>query len=131
MVATQRKELKMNAQVEIIKFAAFYNEGARGLQGGAAQNDKVWGVAKVGSTLVNFWGRRNGKLKFKTFLKSQEGKVMAKYEEKIGGRTDGGDIYAALNPSSEMVRILSPKLKEQVVSHYYSDMSRGKLNTTH
>jgi hypothetical protein len=119
------------AQVELIKFAAFYNEGVRGMTGGAPKNDKVWGVAKVGSTLVNFWGRRNGTLKFKTFLKTQEAKVMAKYAEKIGGRTDGGDIYTPIAPTSAIVKTLSPNLESQLVSHFYSAMSTGKLNTRH
>lgn len=118
------------AQVEMIKFAAFYNEGVRGMTGGAAQNDKVWGVAKIDGKLVNFWGRRNGKLKFKTRFLTEMNKVMDKYEEKIGGRTDGGDIYTPV-VGEAMRSALCPRLEKQIVAHFYSDMSLGKLNTRH
>lgn len=120
-----------NANVTLIKFAAFYNEGVRGMTSGAPQNDKVWGVAKIGNTLVNFWGRRNGQLKFKTRYLSEMSKVMAKYEEKIGARTDGGDVYTAIAPSSILIKSLTPNLEAQLVSHYYAAMSLGKLNTKH
>lgn len=119
------------AHIELIKFCSFYNEGVRGMTGGAAQNDKVWGVARINGTLVNFWGRRNGQMKFKTFLKSQEAKVMAKYAEKIGGRTDGGDIYTPAATTSALIAALCPMLKQRLSSHYYSAMSQGKLNTRH
>jgi len=118
------------ANVEIIRFAHFYKEGGRGARGGAAQNDKVWGVAKINGTLVNFWGRRNGKLKFKTRFLNELSDVLSKYAEKIGARTDGGDIYTPVN-SPEMQRTLCPSLIADVTSHYYSDMSKGKLNTRH
>ena len=119
------------ALVEVIKFAHFYNEGFRGAMGGAPSNDKVWGIAKINGTLVNFWGRRNGTLKFKTFLKSQEAKVLAKYAEKIGGRTDGGDIYTPMSPDSALVKALTPKLTADITKFYYTAMSTGKLNTRH
>jgi hypothetical protein len=118
------------ANIVLTHFAHFYNEGARGLAGNAPQNDKVWGIAKINGTLVNFWGRRNGTLKFKTFLKGQEYKVLGKYEEKIGGRTDGGDIYTPIT-GSEMVNALSPKLIADISKHYYTAMSKGALNTRH
>ena len=34
----------MNVQVKIEAFGIFYKDGARGERGGAAQNDKVWGI---------------------------------------------------------------------------------------
>lgn len=119
------------AQVEIIKFGHFYNEGFRGeVLGHAPQNDKVWGIAKVDGKLVNFWGRRNGKLKFKTRFLSEMSKVMDKWAEKVGGRTDGGDIYTPVT-NSKMVSMLCPNLAADITSHFYSDMSKGKLNTRH
>lgn len=122
--------VKSNAKIELIAFAHFYNEGARGHAGNAPQNDKVWGVAKVNGTLVNFWGRRNGVLKFKTRFLSETNKVMAKYAEKIGDRTDGGDIYTPVR-GAEMVNMLSPKLTDDISKYYYTAMSLGKLNTNH
>lgn len=119
------------ANVQIIKLGHVYNEGARGEKGGAASNDKVWGIAKIENSLVSFSGRRNGKLKFKTHLKGSEAKLNAKWGEKIGGRTDGGDIYTVINPDSAMASTLCPKLKSDVESHFYSDMAKGKLNTRH
>ena len=117
------------ANVQIIRFAHFYNEGTRGAAGNAPQNDKVWGIAKVNNTLVNFWGRRNGVLKFKTRFLSEMSVVQAKYEEKIGGRKTG-DVYTAVsNPA--MMSMLCPKLEADVSKHYYSAMSLGKLNTKH
>lgn len=119
-----------NTQIEVIKFASFYNEGARGSCGGAAQNDKVWGVATVNGTLVNFWGRRNGKLRFKTFLKGQMNTVLNKYQEKIGGRTDGGDIYTPVNGPA-MRDAICPNLSKSISHFFYSSMARGTLNISH
>ena len=119
-----------NAKIELISFAHFYNEGARGNAGNAPQNDKVWGVAKINNTLVNFWGRRNGVLKFKTRFLSELPVVMAKYEEKIGGRKDGGDIYTPVTGAA-MVNALSPKLADDLSKYYFTAMSHGKLNTNH
>ena len=121
-----------NAQknVTIVKFGHFYNEGERGARGNAPQNDKVWGIAKIGTTTVNFWGRRNGVLKFKTCLNTQLGKVAEKWEEKIGGRTDGGDIYTPVT-SVEMIATLCPTLEKDVSHFYYKAMASGKLNTNH
>lgn len=118
------------SNVQIVKFAHFYNEGARGAKGGAASNDKVWGIAKIDGKLVNFWGRRNGKLKFKTRFLSELGAVMEKYAEKIGGRTDGGDVYTPVTNAS-MIGTLCPFLVSDITKHFYSDMSKGKLNTRH
>lgn len=118
------------ASVEISRFGAFYNEGERGARGGAASNDKVWGIAVVNGTLVNFWGRRNGVLKFKTFPKGTERKAAAKWAEKIGGRTDGGDVYTPVT-NEAMRRTLCPSLEQDVRSYYFRAMSKGTLNTKH
>lgn len=119
------------ANVVVEKFGAFYNEGARGERGGAAQNDKVWGIARIENTLVTFWGRRNGKLKFKT-MPGAAGReaAMQKWSEKTGARRDGGDIYMSVQ-KEEMRKFFCPTLQQDLVSFYYSDMSKGKLNTRH
>lgn len=119
------------ANVVVEKFGAYYNEGARGNAGGAAQNDKVWGVAMIENTLVTFWGRRNGKLKFKT-MPGRAGReaAMQKWSEKTGTRRDGGDIYMSVQ--NEAVRAtFCPTLKQDLVSFYYSDLAKGKVNTKH
>jgi hypothetical protein len=108
------------AQVQILAAAHFYNEGARGRAGGAASNDKIWGIARVGTTLVRFWGRRNGALKFKTEI---NGTPTALLGEKIckGYMVMGENSIAAL----------TPRLVQDMPSQYYSAMSRGQLNTRH
>lgn len=122
---------KQMANVVVEKFGVYYNEGARGANGGAAQNDKVWGIARIENTLVTFWGRRNGKLKFKT-MPGQAGKLAAeaKWAEKTGARRDGGDIYMSI-AKEQMRTFFSPSLIADLTTHFYSDMSLGKLNTRH
>lgn len=120
----------MNVQVKIEAFGIFYKDGARGERGGAAQNDKVWGIASIGKSLVTFWGRRNGKLKFKT-MPGEAGRAAAydKWDEKTGARRSG-DVYTSI--ANEMVRgTLCPNLSKDLVGFYFSDMARGKLNTNH
>lgn len=118
-----------NVAVTVEKFGAFYNEGARGYAGGAAKNDKVWGIAKINNTLVTFWGRRNGKLKFKT-MPGAAGKMKA--ENTWATKTDpnrNGDVYFAIRP--EMQKFFVANLEADLVSYFYSDMALGKLNTNH
>jgi hypothetical protein len=108
------------AQVEILVAAHFHNEGERGLRGGAAQNDKVWGLAKIGTTMVRFWGRRNGKLKFKTEINGMPRDLLRAKLNK--GYEVMGNNYQA---------ILAPRLAADMPSQYFSAMSRGQLNTRH
>lgn len=120
----------MSVQVEVVKFGAFYNEGVRGTTGGAAQNDKVWGIARINNTLVTFWGRRNGKLKFKT-MPGTAGKIAAenKWAEKVNPNRNGDTYMSVTKP--EMRKFFSPNLEADLVSYFYSDMATGKLNTKH
>jgi hypothetical protein len=108
------------AQVEILAAAHYYEAGARGRRGGAAQNDKVWGIAKVGNTMVRFWGRRNGKLSFKTEINGMPHDLLR--EKLIKGYELMGNNYQAA---------FAPTLKSAMPSQYYSAMSRGQLNTRH
>src|SRR4051812_2884153 len=108
------------AQVEIVNFAAFFGKGAH-----TNHSDKVWGNVKIENTLVSFWGKRNGRLSFKTRAGVQGRRdAESKWAEKIGGRRDGGDVYTIV--SSPVTRaLLCPTLQEDVVSHFYSKMSKG------
>jgi hypothetical protein len=108
------------AQVQILVAAHFYNEGARGRNGGAPKNDKVWGLAKVGTTMVRFWGRRNGGLKFKTEINGIP-------HDLIGSKLEKG--YMEMGPNS--MAALVPELERDMPRQYYSAMSRGQLNTRH
>jgi hypothetical protein len=110
----------MSAQIEILAATHFYNEGQRGRQGGAAQNDKVWGIAKIGNTLVRFWGRRNGQLKFKTEIHGMPHDLLR--QKLIKGYELMGSNYQAM---------FAPTLRSAMPSQYYSAMSRGQLNTRH
>lgn len=112
------------ATVEILGFGHAYNEGERGMAGGAAQNDKIWGYGRVGNTLVSFWGRRGGALRFKTFFASEKAEVEAIYASKVKSK------YIAIRNES-MMETLRPGLKEGIIAAYYSAMSKGKLNTNH
>lgn len=112
------------ANVQLIALAHFYNEGTRGWQGGAPSNDKVWGIAKIQGTLVNFWGRRNGKLKFKTHIDGLF-PVAVKLSEKVRKG------YTELNANGAAAAQLCPSLVEDVTRFYYSDLARGKVNTSH
>lgn len=125
------RTVNSNSRVDLIAFAHYYNEGARGARGGAASNDKVWGVARIDGKLVNFWGRRGGVLKFKTFFAAEEGKVMQKYAEKTGDRRDGGDIYTAVKPTSPLVNVLVPDLHTKISSYFYKGLRAGTVNTNH
>jgi len=130
-ITTQTQIVATNSSIELLAFCHFYNEGERGERGGSASNDKVWGVAKINGTLVNFWGRRNGTMSFKTFLGSQMEKVMAKYREKTGARRDGSDIYTGYSTTSQLVACLTPDLHANLSKTYYSKMAKGMLNTSH
>jgi hypothetical protein len=108
------------AQVEILAAAHFLNEGARGRAGGAAQNDKVWGIAKIGTSMVRFWGRRNGQLKFKTEVNGMPHDLLR--EKLIKGYELMGSNYQAM---------FTPTLKSAMPSQYFSAMARGQINTRH
>lgn len=108
------------AQVQILAAAHFYKAGSRGMRGGADQNDKVWGIAKIGSTTVRFWGRRNGKLKFKTEIAG------APYEL-LDRKVNEGYVTIGQRRLAD----LCPTLESDIRSNFFSDMARGQLNTRH
>lgn len=120
----------MSALVTIEKFGAFYNEGARGMRGGAAQNDKVWGIARINNITVTFWGRRGGTMRFKTHI-GAKGKLdaLAKWAEKTG-RSNSRDVYFEVR-EGQMRESLAPRLEQALEHYFYSAMSLGKLNTNH
>jgi hypothetical protein len=113
----------MAAQVQIINFGCFYGPGAK-----TVHSDKVWGNAEINGSLVSFWGKRGGRLSFKTRAGAQGRRdAEMKWAEKIGGRTSG-DVYTVVS-DAKIQRLLCPTLAEDVVSHYYSKMSKGQLKT--
>jgi hypothetical protein len=110
--------------VNIIRFGAFYNEGARGAAGHAPSNDKVWGIARVGGALVNFWGRRNGVLKFK--LHDDETRVMSKWVEKT--TRSRGDRYVPVS-RQDTINMLCPNLVRDVGRYFGRAVQIGTINT--
>jgi len=111
----------MNVQVEVQKFGIYYND--------LKNSDKVWGIARINNTLVTFWGRRNGKLKFKTVLKGQAEKAMLAWSEKTNPFRNG-DTYSSVDRLDQR-RQYAPTLEQDLVHYFYTDMSKGKLNTRH
>jgi hypothetical protein len=110
------------AQIEIVHFGAFYGKGAHTMN-----SDKVWGNAVIGGTMVSFWGKRNGRLSFKTRAGAQGRRdAESKWNEKTGGRRDGGDVYTPVTSQNTRM-LLCPTLKQDLVSFYYSKMARGQL----
>jgi hypothetical protein len=113
--------------VTIERFAAFYNQGERGATGGAAQNDKIWGIAVVDNKRCTFWGRRNAKLRFKSMpgvLGRQAAEEM--YQFKIN--KPNGNSYTPIT-TTNIRDLLVPNLEAQITSFFYSDLSAGKINT--
>ena len=113
--------------VTIERFAAFYNRGERGSKGGAAQNDKIWGVAVVDNKRCAFWGRRNHKLRFKS-MPGVDGRQAAEvlYQHKIN--KPNGNSYTPITISG-IQEMLVPNLYSQISSFFYSDLATGKINT--
>ena len=114
--------------VIIERFACFYEEGVRGLNGGAAKHDKVWGIAVVDNKRCTFWGRRGCKMRFKT-MPGHIGRAAAEaiWNEKTGDRSSG-DVYTPI--IDEAIRnLLVPGLAEQITAYFYSDLAQGKINT--
>ena len=102
-------------KIEIVKFGACYND--------AKNNDKVWGIARVNNTLVNFWGRRGATLRFKTHSGADAAsKLLAKWEEK-------STRYVEVTLESVRAKLVGENFASQVSSNYYSAMRRGTLNT--
>lgn len=99
--------------VNLIKFAHFYNEGARGATGGAPQNDKIWGVVSILGGTFTFFGRRTGKL---TLNRVSLPEALAKFEEKTGGRRSG-DVYTQVSNLS-MIDTLAPNLSTRLRTAY-------------
>lgn len=105
------------AKIEIVKFGACYDK--------AKNNDKIWGIARINNTLVNFWGRRGATLRFKTHIGSQAlNLLLGKWETKT-------PRYTEITLTSVREKLVGENFAEQIVSDYYSAMGRGTLNTAH
>lgn len=94
------------ATVELVSVAHYFEEGSRGMRGGASKHDKIWGLARVNGMLVRFWGRRNS-----TPSVMFEGGMEAG-RKLLGEKLDKG--YRALGPKT--VAELCPGLERMIAS---------------
>lgn len=115
------------AKVEILKVGHALIAGKRGEEGGAPSKDSIWGVATVQGNVVAFWGRRGGKLRFKTATKKDLGKMLSIFEAKVAGKHKGF-AYEDLSDNAALIEERLPNLAEMVGKTYYKDMANGKLN---
>lgn len=115
------------ANVQILKVGHALIQGERGEKGGAPSKDSVWGVATVQGNVVVFWGRRNGKLRFKTEKRENLPKVLAVFEAKVAGKHKGF-AYEDISDDTARIDALLPDLAVNVGKTFYKDMGCGKLN---
>jgi hypothetical protein len=114
------------AKVEILKVGHALVAGTRGDKGGAPSKDSIWGLAFVGGgTLVKFFGRRGGVLRFKTEKKANLPDALAMFEDKLAGK---GMDYNYTEVSGKALDELVPNLAETVSKGYYAAAKAGKLN---
>jgi hypothetical protein len=116
------------AKVEIIKLGHALIEGERGEKGGKPSKDSVWGIAYVGNALVKFYGRRGGKLRFKTEKKAALDEALALFEEKLAGKDVKGIKYVDVS-SAKGIKETCPSIVEDVSKGYYAAVREGKVNT--
>ena len=115
----------MAANVEILKVGHALVPGVRGDKGGAPSKDSIWGLAFVGSTLVKFFGRRGGVLRYKTEKKANLPEALAMFEKKVSGE---GMEYRYAEVSPKKLADLVPDLAATVGKGYYVAVKTGKLN---
>jgi hypothetical protein len=113
------------AKVEILKVGHALVAGTRGEKGGAPSKDSIWGLAYVGGTLVKFFGRRGGVLRFKTEKKVNLPEAMAMFEDKLSGK---GMDYNYKEVAEKNLETLVPDLANVVGKGYYAAVKAGKLN---
>lgn len=113
------------ATVEILKVGHALVAGVRGDKGGAPSKDSIWGLAFVGASLVKFYGRRGGVLRFKTEKKATLPDALSMFEDKLAGR---GQDYSYTEVSAKKLDDLVPNLSEIVGKGYYAAVKAGKLN---
>lgn len=113
------------AKVEILKVGHALVAGVRGEKGGAPSKDSIWGLAFVGSTLVKFFGRRGGVMRFKTEKKANLPDALAMFEDKLAGK---GMDYSYSEVAPKNFESLIPDLANTVSKGYYAAVKAGKLN---
>lgn len=113
------------AKVEILKVGHALVAGVRGDKGGAPSKDSIWGLAFVGTTLVKFFGRRGGVMRFKTEKKANLPEALAMFEDKLAGK---GMDYNYTEVRGKNLDELVPDLANTVGKGYYASVKAGTLN---
>ncbi len=113
------------AQVEILKVGHALVAGVRGEKGGAPSKDSIWGLAFVAGTLVKFFGRRGGALRFKTEKKASLPDALAMFEDKLAGK---GMEYSYTEVSPKNLDDLVPDLSTAISKGYSAAAKAGKVN---
>jgi hypothetical protein len=103
-------------------------KGTRGEAGGAPSKDSLWGVAFIGASLVKFYGRRNGTMRFKTVKKAELPEALTQFQEKQTGFPFGKKIDARYTDVTANHGDYIPDLAA-LASSYYAAVKAKKVNT--
>lgn len=119
------------AKVDIIKMGHAFHKGQRGeKEGGAPSKDSIWGIAFVGGSLVKFFGRRGGKMRFKSEKKADLPAAIEQFtNEKLSGFPFGKKLdcrYTEVAPAN--FNELVPDLETEISKHYYAALKEKKVN---
>lgn len=98
--------------VQILKVGHALVQGVRGEKGGAPSKDSIWGVAKVGTKVVKFFGRNGGKLRFKTERDTEA--CLAMFQKKVKGEGMSyhyTDVTSKLHDNAELQKKISVEFR--------------------
>jgi hypothetical protein len=120
------------AQVEIIRLGHALVDGERGEKGGKPSKDSVWGLAYIGAgkgqRLVKFYGRRGGKLRFKTEKRTELDAALELFALKLEGKDVKGIQYVDIT-SAKAIKQTCPTIMEDVAKGFAAAQKEGKVNT--
>ena len=115
------------AKAQIISLAHALVLGARGEAGGAPSKDSIWGIAKVGNTIVSFSGRRNADtFRYMTHKQVELEALKQKFADKLQGK----NIWYSYADKTASAEQLVAGLAEKVGTGYYKAVAARKLNNT-
>lgn len=117
----------MAAVVEIQALGHCTFKGKRGEAGGAPSKDSLWGVAFIGGTLVKFFGRRGGTMRFKTEKKADLPAALTMFQEKQTGFPFSKKIDARYTDVTANAAEYFPDTKT-LSNAFYAAQKVGKVN---
>lgn len=116
-----------NAKIEIVRLGHALIEGERGEKGGKPSKDSVWGIALISEKIVKFYGRRNGKLRFKVERKGTMDEAIELFNKKLAGKDVKGIQYVDIS-SAKAIKETCPTIREDVAKGYSLAVREGKVN---